>query len=219
MSEQDQRQTESPLETERGSTFIGESVVSRIAGVTAGEVEGVHLGGSASRTAGGVIENLTGSSGTSRGVSVEVGRVEAAIDLTIGLVYGNNILQTTDEVRRRVKDRVENLTGLQVTELNVIISDIVFPDGEDEGGGAREEYRSQTRRTEEFRAGDREREPADSGATHAGASETSRAEDETSQATEDQEETRTEEAPRQEDETAELRMGEDESGRDRRRER
>ncbi len=209
MSEQDQRQTESPLETERGSTFIGESVVSQIAGLTAGEVEGVHLGGSASRTAGGVIENLTGSSGTSRGVSVEVGRIEAAIDLTIGLEYGHNILETTDEVRRRVRDRVENLTGLQVTELNMIISDIVFPDGEDEGGGAREEYRSHPRRTQGFQAGDREREPAGSGATYEGESETSRTEDET----------RTEEAPPQQDETAELRMGEDETERDRRRER
>ncbi len=205
MSEQDQRQTESPLETERGSTFIGESVVSRITGVTAGEVEGVHLGGSASRTAGGVIENLTGSSGTSRGVYTEVGRVEAAIDLTMGLDYGMNILQTTDEVRRRVKDRVESLTGLQVTELNVIISDIVFPDGEDEGGGPRDEYRPRTQRTEAFRAGDREREPAESGAPYAGASERSRTE----------EETRAENAPPQEDETAELRMGDDETGRDR----
>lgn len=217
MSEQDQRQTGSPLETERGSTLIGESVVSRIAGVSAGEVKGVHLGGSASRTAGGVIENLTGSSGTSRGVSVEVGRVEAAIDLTIGLDYGRNILETTDEVRRRVKDQVESLTGLQVTELNVVISDIVFPDGEDEGGGPRGEYRSRTRRTEDFRAGYREREPAESGAPYAGASETSRTEHETSQATTDQEETRTEDAPAQEDETAELRMGEDETERDRRR--
>jgi uncharacterized alkaline shock family protein YloU len=201
MSEQDQRQTESPLESERGSTFIGESVVSRIAGVTAGEVEGVHLGGSAARTAGGVMENITGSSGTSRGVSAEVGRVEAAIDLTIGLDYGKNILETTDEVRRRIRDRVESLTGLQVTELNVVISDIVFPDGEGGRGGPRDAYRS--RRTQEFR----EREPAESGAPYAGASERSRTE----------EETRAENAPPQEDETAELRMGEDESERDRRR--
>jgi uncharacterized alkaline shock family protein YloU len=201
MSEQDQRQTESPLESERGSTFIGESVVSRIAGVTAGEVEGVHLGGSAARTAGGVMENITGSSGTSRGVSVEVGRVEAAIDLTIGLDYGKNILETTDEVRRRIRDRVESLTGLQVTELNVVISDIVFPDGEGEGGGPPDAYRSL--RTQELR----EREPAESGAPYAGASERSRTE----------EETRAENAPPQEDETAELRMGEDESERDRRR--
>lgn len=215
MSEQDQRQTESPLEAERGSTIIGESVVSRIAGVTAGEVEGVHLGGSASRTAGGMIENLTGSSGTSRGVSVEVGRVEAAIDLTMGLDYGKNIVQTTDEVRRRVKDRVESLTGLRVTELNVTISDIVVPDGEGEEGGPRDEHRSRTQRTEEFRADDREREPAGSGAAYAGASETSGTEDESSQATRDQEETRAEDATTQEDETAELRMGEDETGRGR----
>jgi Asp23 family, cell envelope-related function len=57
--------------------------------------------------------------------------VEAAIDLTMGIEYGRNILQTVEEVRSRISERVQNMTGLRVTELNVTISDIIFPE---EGG-------------------------------------------------------------------------------------
>src|ERR671917_1557071 len=129
MSEQDYGRYESPLVSERGSTIISDTVVATIAGRAAQEVEGVHMGGSASRAAGGILGSITGSESQTRGVSVEVGQVEAAIDLTMGVEYGRNILQTVDEVRRRISDRVQSMTGLQVTELNVTISDIIFPEG------------------------------------------------------------------------------------------
>src|SRR3712207_9091086 len=80
MSEQDQRQADSPLVGERGRTTISDSVVSQIAGMAAQEVDGVHMGGSASRTAGGILGSITGSEGQGRGVSVEVGATEVAID-------------------------------------------------------------------------------------------------------------------------------------------
>ena len=138
MSEQRQ-QPRSPLLSERGVTRISDTVVTQIAGMAAGEVPGVHMGGSASRTAGGFVDRLTGSSGQKRGVSVEVGRTEVAMDLTMGIDYGRNIREAAGEVRRRIVDQVETMTGLSVTELNVVIGDIVFP--EDEGyvtSGARQ---------------------------------------------------------------------------------
>jgi hypothetical protein len=92
MTEREGQRFDSPLEGEHGITRIGDGVVSRIAGMAAGEVEGVYMGGSASRTAGGVLESVTGSDSQKRGVSVEVGRTEAAIDLTVGIEYGRNIL-------------------------------------------------------------------------------------------------------------------------------
>src|SRR5919112_971892 len=131
MTEQGQQRIDSPLQSERGMTIINEGVVSRIAGLAAGEVEGVRMGGSASRTVGGILENVTGSQGQTRGVSVEVGRFETAIDLTMGIEYGRKILERVEQVRDRISQRVENITGLRVTELNVTVSDVVFPGEED----------------------------------------------------------------------------------------
>jgi uncharacterized alkaline shock family protein YloU len=138
MTERGGQQFDSPLEGEQGSTRIGDSVVSRIAGMAAGEIEGVYMGGAASRTAGGVLESVTGSDSQRRGVSVEVGRTEAAIDLTMGIEYGRNILDLVGQVRSRITQRVESLTGLRVTELNVTVSDVIFTEGRDDG---REETR------------------------------------------------------------------------------
>lgn len=126
MSEQSQPQTGSPLVSERGRTIISDSVVAQIAGMAAQEVDGTHMGGSASRAAGGIIGSITGSEGQTRGVSVEVGTTEVAIDLTMGVEYGRNILEVVEEVRRRISERIQSLTGLRVTELNATISDIVF---------------------------------------------------------------------------------------------
>ena len=130
MSEPYQRETDSPLVSERGTTKISDGVVARIAGISAQEVDGVHMGGSASRTAGGLLGGVTGSESQTRGVSVEVGKMETAIDLKMGIEYGRNILQSVEEVRRRITERVHSLMGLRVTELNVTIADIVFPEKE-----------------------------------------------------------------------------------------
>jgi uncharacterized alkaline shock family protein YloU len=133
MTEREGQRFDSPLEGEHGSTRIGDGVVSKIAGMAAGEVEGVYMGGGASRTAGGVLESVTGSDSQKRGVSVEVGRTEAAIDLTMGIEYGRNILDLVGQVRNRITQRVESLTGLRITELNVTVSDIIFQEGESDG--------------------------------------------------------------------------------------
>jgi uncharacterized alkaline shock family protein YloU len=104
--------------------------------MAAREVSGVHLGGSTSRAAGGLLENVTGSQSNTRGISVEVGRVETALDLTLSLDYGVDIIPTLEEVRRRISERLDTMTGLKMTECNITISDIVLPksDGEDENG-------------------------------------------------------------------------------------
>ena len=131
MSESGQQRNESPLLGDRGATTISGTVVSTIAGMAAQEVEGVHMGGGASRTAGGVLGSLTGSESRTSGISVEVGRTEAAIDLKMGIEYNKNILQTVEEVRRRITDRVQSMTGLRIKELNATITDITFPEKEE----------------------------------------------------------------------------------------
>jgi uncharacterized alkaline shock family protein YloU len=223
MSEPEQRY-ESPLVSERGVTTIKDTVVSTIAGMAAREVGGVHMGGSASRTTGGLLENITGSESQTRGVSAQVGRTEVAIDLKMGIEYGRDILQTVEEVRRRIIDRVESMTGLQVVECNATISDVVFPDRQErgvedgrrrelEGGSGYEEYeaRPEARRTEEYRTVSQEHE--DSAAAYMRTRETSSTDDDTRRETRDTEEARVE--PQEGDETAELRLEDDETYRDR----
>jgi uncharacterized alkaline shock family protein YloU len=190
MSEQDQQKPDSPLVSERGRTIISDTVVSTIAGMAAQEVDGVHMGGSASRAASGILGNITGSESQTRGVSVEVGTTEVAIDLTMGIEYGMDILRTVDEVRRRISDRIQLMTGLRVTELNATISDVIFP----EGGRTRRRALEEGERTEQRMLP--EEEP-----TLAAERETT---DEAG-APPSEDETRVEGEPLREDETAEIR--------------
>jgi uncharacterized alkaline shock family protein YloU len=124
----DEQQQQSPLKSERGNTYISDSVVSEVAGIAAQEVEGVQMGGGTSRAIGGVVDSVTGASSNTRGVSVEVGEEEAAADLTMIVEYGKSIPQLSEGVRRNVINRVENLVGLRVTEVNITVADVQFPE-------------------------------------------------------------------------------------------
>ena len=190
MSERYQQQTASPLVGERGRTIISDSVVSQIAGMAAQEVDGVHMGGSVSRAAGGIIGSITGSEGQTRGVSVEIGTTEVAVDLTMGVEYGKNILEVVEDVRRRISERVQSLTGLRVTELNATVSDIVFPD---DGG--------QPRRAPD--GGARTAEPRTAPDSELASGERDSGERETTEAS-TRSQTQTESEPLKEEETSEL---------------
>jgi uncharacterized alkaline shock family protein YloU len=132
-TQQQRQQLDSPLQTERGGTRIEDSVVSKISGIAAQEVDGVRMGGGTSQAIGGLLSSVTGSSGgsgQSRGVSVEVGEVEAAVDVTLTVAYGISIPQVAEAVRRNIINRVENLVGLRVTEVNITVNDVFFPEQE-----------------------------------------------------------------------------------------
>ena len=131
-----QQQNKNPLQSELGNTTIQDSVVSKIAGIAAQEVEGVRMGGGASQAVGGVLDTITGGrSGGSQtsDVSVEVGQEEAAIDLTMTVEYGKPIPQLAEAVRNNVVSRVESLVGLRVTETNITVQDVFFPGEGDQG--------------------------------------------------------------------------------------
>ena len=135
MSEQRQGQQrgqqQSPLHSGRGSTNISDTVVQKIAGIAAQEVEKVQMGGGTAAAVTGFLSSVTGSSGggsPTSGVSVEVGEEEAAVDLTMAVEYGVSIPQIIKAVRDNVINRVENLTGLRVTEVNITVNDVQFPE-------------------------------------------------------------------------------------------
>jgi uncharacterized alkaline shock family protein YloU len=122
-----QGHSSSPLRSERGGTIISDNVVSKIAGIAAQEVEGIQMGGSTARAVGGFLDSVT-SGGQTRGVSVEVGEEEAAVELSMAVEYGKSIPQISEAVRQNVMNRVENLTGLRVVEVNIAVNDVLLPE-------------------------------------------------------------------------------------------
>ncbi len=153
MSEQGSQQSSgsSPLHTDRGSTTIQDSVVSKVAGIAAQEVDGVRMGGGTSQAVSGLLGSITGGSGggsQTQGVSVEVGQEETAIDLTLTVEYGKSIPQLADAVRRNIANRVESLVGLRVTEVNITVNDVQVPE-ERPMLGQQEEVERQARQQEQ----------------------------------------------------------------------
>jgi uncharacterized alkaline shock family protein YloU len=119
----------SSLKSEMGTTTVSNTVVSQIAGIAAQEVEEAQMGGGGGAV-GGLLQSVTGSSGGnfSKGVTVEVGEEETAIDLALTVAYGQSIPRVSDAVRRNVINRVENLTGLRVNEVNIQVNDVQIPE-------------------------------------------------------------------------------------------
>jgi uncharacterized alkaline shock family protein YloU len=124
----------------RGRTTIADNVAAKIAGTAAREVPGIHgLGTGITRTIGGVRDRMPGS-GTSatRGVQVEVGEHQAAVDLDVVVDYGVPIADVVGDMRVSVISAMERMTGLEVVEVNVAVDDIDLPEDEDEDEQERE---------------------------------------------------------------------------------
>ncbi|WP_433787479.1 Asp23/Gls24 family envelope stress response protein [Actinomycetospora sp. CA-101289] len=117
-------------DTGQGKTTIASGVVQKIAGIAARDVSGVYsMGGGVSRAFGAIRERIPGGTGTSQaaGVQVEVGEKQAAIDLDIVVEYGAGIVELARAVRRNVIAAVEQMTGLEVIEVNIAVNDIHMP--------------------------------------------------------------------------------------------
>ncbi|MCW2277332.1 Asp23/Gls24 family envelope stress response protein [Heliophilum fasciatum] len=106
-----------------GHVRIAEDVVATIAGMAASEVPGVS---SMSGGIGGGIVEMIGKKNLTKGVKVEVGEKEAAIDLNIIVEFGSRIPDVARRVQERVKDAVEGMTGLSIVEVNVHIQGVNF---------------------------------------------------------------------------------------------
>ena len=106
-----------------GKVTFADEVIAIIAGLAATEIPGVSAmsGG----IAGGIVEKL-GKKNLSKGVKVEVGEKEAAIDLFIIVDYGVRIPELSWNVQENVKKAVETMTGLNVIEVNIHIQGVNF---------------------------------------------------------------------------------------------
>ena len=104
-----------------GEVQIADEVVATIAGLAATEVKGV------SATSGNVTNELAGKLGKknlSKGVKVLVNPDAVSVDMALTLDYGYGIPETAKLVQEKVKLAIENMTGLQVKEVNIRIAGV-----------------------------------------------------------------------------------------------
>lgn len=106
---------------EIGTVKIADDVVAMIAALAATEVEGVAA----------LSNNMTneflsrvGVKNAAKGTRVEVLQKKVKVDLAITIEYGFNIPATCQRVQTKVKNAVENMTGLEVTDVNIRIAGI-----------------------------------------------------------------------------------------------
>lgn len=108
-----------------GEVNIADDVVSIIAGLAAMEVDGVSsMAGNATRE---LISKL-GMKSLSKGVKVDVLEGIVTVSLALNLKYGYSIKETTAKVQEKVKAAIENMTGLEVADVNIRVAGVDVPE-------------------------------------------------------------------------------------------
>ncbi len=106
--------------TNLGEVQIADEVVAMIAGLAATEVEGVaSMAGNITSD----VINKLGMKTLSKGVKVEMGE-SVKVALALNLAYGYNIPDTSAKVQAKVKNAIENMTGLTVSDVNIRIASV-----------------------------------------------------------------------------------------------
>lgn len=117
----DNRKTFKIKSDEIGDVRIADEVVAIIAGLAATEVEGV------SSMAGNITNEIVsrlGMKNLSKGIMVEVMEDEVKVDVAINISYGFSIPEVSSKVQDKVKNAIENMTGLTVAVVNVRIASV-----------------------------------------------------------------------------------------------
>lgn len=108
--EEQREEQDSPLYSERGTTNIADRVVSQVVDISVNGVEGIRPG------------NTT----------THVGKYEVAVDFEMEMEYGRDLPELTSALRERIREQVRNMTGLRVIEQNITVTEIFFPDSEEQ---------------------------------------------------------------------------------------
>ena len=108
-----------------GKVQIADEVVAIIAGLAATEVEGV------ASMAGNITNELVGKLGMknlSKGVKVDVLDGIVTVSLTLNLLYGYGVKDISVKVQEKVKSSIENMTGLEVADVNIRVAGVKVPE-------------------------------------------------------------------------------------------
>ena len=106
-----------------GEVRVADEVVAIIAGLAATEVDGVES------MAGNITNELVsklGMKNLSKGVKVYVNNRTVAVDLALNIKYGFEIPKVSANVQEKVKSAIENMTGLEVADVNIKVAGIVM---------------------------------------------------------------------------------------------
>lgn len=117
-------------EQAESSIRIADDVVGVIAGIAAMEVDGVA--GMSGGFAAEVGERMTGKKNLSKGVKVQVGEKEVAVDLFLVVDFGVRIPEVATKVQESVKRAIESMTGLECVEINIHVQGVSFVEREDD---------------------------------------------------------------------------------------
>ncbi len=104
-----------------GSVKIADDVVAMIASVAAKEVEGVV--GCAGNVGNDILSKV-GIDNKTKGVKVDIKDKDVRVDIAITVDYAYNIPTVSSKVQNKVKQAIENMTGLTVTDVNVRIAGV-----------------------------------------------------------------------------------------------
>ena len=108
-----------------GEVKIADEVVTVIAGLAA-TVDGVaSMGGNITNE----LVSKLGVKNLSKGVKVTVLEGVVTVDLTLNIEFGKNILEVSKKVQDKVKSSIENMTGLEVADVNIRIAGVDMENG------------------------------------------------------------------------------------------
>ena len=115
--------TNNVTKVEGGKITFATDVIATIAALATAEVKGV------TGMSGGMVEGITemlGRKNLTKGVKVDVGTEEAAVDVSVIVQYGFRIQDVCKEIQTSVRNAVETMTGLRVVEVNVLVQSVNF---------------------------------------------------------------------------------------------
>jgi uncharacterized alkaline shock family protein YloU len=119
--------------TVSGTTEVLPAVVQKVVAYAAREIPGVvALGAAGSRAIGAVRQSLTGSTENVGGVRVELDGDTATVGLDVEIEYGVGARELTRGLRRHVPEAVEQIAGVRITELNIVVTDVHLPGADDD---------------------------------------------------------------------------------------
>lgn len=108
-----------------GEVKIADEVVAIIAGLAAMEVDGVaSMVGNATKE----LVNKLGRKSLSRGVKVDVLEGIVTVSLAMNMKFGYSIKDVTEKVQEKVKAAIENMTGLEVADVNIRVAGVDMPE-------------------------------------------------------------------------------------------
>ena len=121
----DNRKTFKIKSDQVGDVRVADEVVAIIAGLATTEVEGV------SSMAGNITNEIVsklGMKNLSKGILVEVMENEVKVDVAINISYGYSIPEVSSKVQDKVKTAIENMTGLEVADVNIRVAGVEIPE-------------------------------------------------------------------------------------------